>query len=596
VEYEAGDRLWPAGIPSEETFGQAEVSQGVQGNRFDQDPHCQAVWKFENNLLDSLGGNHLTGGGDPPITFDETDKKEGQCSADFEWDHGNYASRPDADLSPGFPLKSGDTNKKISLCLWVNPETVWLETTEEHKFMARLAGKWRYGAYSLLVCQRKDKLTIFWGYNGGASTRRYNTGIVLPQDEWSHIGVVVDGVAKTIYVRVYRVSNDTIYEYSQIALAELAVTTAIWGVADRGDGYDFTSFDGKLDELVVFDDLLTPQEIDEIRQGIYYHAIKPASIDSAEQVGLPAVLRTDLTYILPPGIASQEAVGTPVLQTLTNIQPAGIASQESLGAAQVKLMFQQIFPGSIPTGEAWGQAQVQGSAVTILPPGIASQEALGTPEVVPGTATVQPEGIPSGAGLGEPSVIPGAVEIAPQGIPSGEQVGQPKLVRSINPASIPSAEEFGAPTLLPGPVQVLPGGIGTQQALGVPTVIPGLVTVLPQGIGSGEEMGEPLLGHNIRGIGIGSGESFGNPTIIPGPVEVLPRGIDSEEAVGRVRLRGRAWADLIVLDVEALEALEFQAKLPDLNLEAAPMAALEFTDGLPAADLYATELKAVANG
>ena len=82
-------------------------------NDFSADSRVKALWRFENNLNDARGGNHLTDVN--TVGFTSADKKEGGYAADFEKDNAEYGYRNDNDLDGGFPLKSGDSLKKISV-------------------------------------------------------------------------------------------------------------------------------------------------------------------------------------------------------------------------------------------------------------------------------------------------------------------------------------------------------------------------------------------------------------------------------------------------------------------------------------------------
>jgi len=231
-------------------------------NDFSTDSRCKALWRFENNLQDSKGGNDLTGAGSPAITY-VTDCQEGSHAADFENANGNYAYRADADLDPGFPLKSGDTTKKISVCFWVKPES-WVS-------YAGLFTKWDWNGNrrSLEIQRNNNRLKINVGHTNGSNYQSFNTGIYLDNGQWYHVGVVVDGVGKLMRARVYKESTGDIYTFSAELDNELWVgdPDLVIGSIDGGGSSNY--FDGILDEVVVFNDLLSDIEIDEIRGGTF---------------------------------------------------------------------------------------------------------------------------------------------------------------------------------------------------------------------------------------------------------------------------------------------------------------------------------------
>src|SRR4030067_604098 len=97
-------------------------------NNFSNDADCVAVWNLESGALgvDSKGGNTLTNTG---VVANSSLYKQGAASGDFELSESDYMSITDAALDSGFPLKSGDSNKKISACGWFRPESLPASTT-----------------------------------------------------------------------------------------------------------------------------------------------------------------------------------------------------------------------------------------------------------------------------------------------------------------------------------------------------------------------------------------------------------------------------------------------------------------------------------
>ena len=94
-------------------------------NDFTDDPNCVALWRFESGavpfLADSIGTNEpLVDYG--TVAEDTVNYKEGACSADFGGSQSFHID--DADLDAGFPIKNGDTNKKVSVCGWYRPDVI----------------------------------------------------------------------------------------------------------------------------------------------------------------------------------------------------------------------------------------------------------------------------------------------------------------------------------------------------------------------------------------------------------------------------------------------------------------------------------------
>jgi len=235
-------------------------------NDFSGDANCVALYKFESGALttDSEGGNTLTNNN--TVTEDAVNYKEGACSADFESGNNEYFNITDANLDAGFPLKNGDTTKIISVCGWIRPES-------DPGAMGIFA-KWNYtnNKRSLaIIIEAGNAIQIWNGYNSGASyeTKTHGSSLTLDAAHWYHIGAVHDGVNKTIFVKIW---DDT--AGSQLGSNIDTTWTNETNVEDADlqigslEDANYT-FDGLMDEVVVFKDKLTEAEIDQIRAGTY---------------------------------------------------------------------------------------------------------------------------------------------------------------------------------------------------------------------------------------------------------------------------------------------------------------------------------------
>ena len=213
-------------------------------------------------LTDSKSTNNYTLHGS--ITEDTTNFKEGSCALQISSGSG-YLTRSDGDLATGFPLKSGDTTKKFSACAWIRPtsQATWRFIFGKTNYF------WGSGGSNCFHLSRNSKrLYVGWGIVASPYNVDYDTGIDTEDNEWYHVGIAIDGIAKTLSVRVYRVSNSTVYTYSGTPAEELAICSVLWGIglfADWGGNY----WEGQLDELVIFNRVLSDAEIDEIRSGTF---------------------------------------------------------------------------------------------------------------------------------------------------------------------------------------------------------------------------------------------------------------------------------------------------------------------------------------
>ena len=237
-------------------------------NDFSGDSRCKALWRFESGALtiDSKGANTLTAVNAPAANG--SDFKEGAASAALVYASHQYFSIPDASLDADFPLKNGDAVQKATFCFFVKPASFASNTTPQtlighpgyspgtYKFFAVLAGS-------------GNNLLLYWGYSSGSSLYSFDTGIQLLTGAWWHIAIRVDGINKVLNVRAWKYADSSLETYSitpgsvmSIAATELR----IGGTIQSDTAY---SFDGLIDEVVVFNDLLSDVEIDKIRNGTF---------------------------------------------------------------------------------------------------------------------------------------------------------------------------------------------------------------------------------------------------------------------------------------------------------------------------------------
>lgn len=226
-------------------------------NDFSDDPSCKAVWRFENGALtaDSKGANTLTAVNGP--TADTSLFKEGGASVNLATASHQFFKIADASLSAGFPLKSGDTLKLITACLWVRPTSLsgW----------RGLVGKPSYGGVSTAVGLEMNGSTLYLKYNGAD----INTGLTLAINNFYHIALGIDGINKAITLLVVKDSDASTQTWNYAPSAQMNLGSTEWRIGAYTDNDANYTFDGKIDEVVIFNRLLEPAETTAIRNGTY---------------------------------------------------------------------------------------------------------------------------------------------------------------------------------------------------------------------------------------------------------------------------------------------------------------------------------------
>ncbi len=247
---------------------------GLKGrNDFTGDTACKALWNMETGALtaDSIGTNTLTAQGAPAAS---PDHRQGAYSADFTGATPDYFNITDGNLDAGFPLKSGDTTKLITVCGWFKFDATTgyvvnkYDTGGERTFAIGWAGD--------------DALQIFVGYNNGDSFEIVydsldDDAVTLSTGRWYHYGITYNANDRTWKARVW---DDTgvaiVINASGTGAETMYIGTSDVRIGARNAG--LAAMDGHQDEIVVFNRILSTTHIDEIRQGIYDYVTPVANV------------------------------------------------------------------------------------------------------------------------------------------------------------------------------------------------------------------------------------------------------------------------------------------------------------------------------
>ena len=222
-------------------------------NNITADPNCISLWRFESGamLTDAMGNNTLTHSNPsyPPLE-DTSVYHEGDCSAQYTYIDEEPYEIDDSNLSADFPLKNGGGKTTFSWVAWVNINAIGSDP--------RCIGKMDAVAVDTAVFI--SVATETWGFD--ASGNETDSGIGIAWDTWQHIAVTYDGATGQLTIRVYDEATASVDSYQTTLTGGdvVAVGTKPWTIGDP-DWYLAMN----IDEVAVFDDVLTPAEIDEIR-------------------------------------------------------------------------------------------------------------------------------------------------------------------------------------------------------------------------------------------------------------------------------------------------------------------------------------------
>lgn len=255
-------------------------------NDFSEDDNCKCLYKFEEGALgvDSKGSDTLTIYGTP--VADTGDFREGLACVNFEESNPDILYRLDDDLTSGFPGKVGESNTTFSVTLWAKYEE--LHSTDIDFIIAKhgAGGNNHLRSWCIGIDKDDSKILIRWGYSSGWENYEYRIDHALTVNEWFHLGVVFDSSNNLCYARLYD-ENDSSTTTMTEAPAEALHSDEAGFYISGAQGYGYNYFDGRVDEVVIFTDVLTPTEIDAIRNGTYSGAgVKiPIMLHHYKQIG-----------------------------------------------------------------------------------------------------------------------------------------------------------------------------------------------------------------------------------------------------------------------------------------------------------------------
>jgi hypothetical protein len=239
-------------------------------NNFASDSNLKALYNFESGALttDSKSTNTLTNNGASIANTD--DFKQGAASAQLEHDDTQYYTRTDANLTSGFPGKNGESNKVFSLACWFKAESFSPDPA--------LISKYNYGdnkrTYHMSVRQSSGsdyRVRAQIGYSSGTAGEEFSHGTTLSDDTWYFAVFSFDDSTKAWAIRVRDSSGAVVgTDATGTATNNIYVSDAPFAIGAMFDGAtpDYV-FDGLIDEVMVFSDVLTASEVTALSKGIY---------------------------------------------------------------------------------------------------------------------------------------------------------------------------------------------------------------------------------------------------------------------------------------------------------------------------------------
>jgi len=263
-----------------EPMGEALIEAVLEGlidvysiNDFSNDSSVYGVYNFESGALtdDSSAqgtAQDFTASANAPDS-DTSNYKQGAGSADYDDSVPEYHYRTDANLATGHPFKSSTGEHDFSVCYWVRKNSGNTGTT--YAVSKYDTNSERTYGHAFLD---SDYLVIIHGYNSGDSFGyAINTEHAFVTDRWYWIFATYTASTDVHTVKVWDDNSGSyVVDTSGDSSSEgdMTVGSAPFAVGGRfATGSAAGSFDGKVDELVVFDRVISETEADYIRTHRY---------------------------------------------------------------------------------------------------------------------------------------------------------------------------------------------------------------------------------------------------------------------------------------------------------------------------------------
>jgi len=233
-------------------------------NDFSGDANCVAVYNFEESGVsadgkdyneDSKNSNDLT---DVNTVQKDADSMQGAQSIYFSNTNNEYFSIDDGDLSAGFPMKNGVGTISWSVCFWIQPLVP--ANTEG------VLGKFAFNDGGLYIYIGTDEKLYVRVYDDAAAFDTEVYGTAFDGSTWFHVGVTYDSSDNGYRIRIWDDDGGALLGADETGTFSNACTDSSVALLIGKGSFEL---DGNLDEVVFFKDVLSADEIDQIRAGTY---------------------------------------------------------------------------------------------------------------------------------------------------------------------------------------------------------------------------------------------------------------------------------------------------------------------------------------
>jgi hypothetical protein len=268
----SGGDSWQSNQSTDAVFYSVAFDGGDENNPIEKGDGIENyVYDFANDTwatigTDDKGGNDLgTNSMTEGTNLETTDYKRGTACVNLVAT-SDFMNITDTNLDSGFPLKSGESNSDISVSAWVKYDVLGnydvvlakYDLSDKRSFAVSISDDTSPGTYRFRASIGHTNGTLFEVLT--------DSNVAVIAGRWYHVGFTFNDSTRAWKFRIYDDNASTAYSDSGTATNNISITTAPVTIGRwTTGGY----FDGKIDQISVFSDILTNDEIDLIRTGYF---------------------------------------------------------------------------------------------------------------------------------------------------------------------------------------------------------------------------------------------------------------------------------------------------------------------------------------
>ena len=244
------------------------------GNDFSGDTSCIALWNFEPSALtvDSKGANTLTN--NIEVAENTLDYKQGTGCGEWEASEGDSLTIDDDDVDSGFPCKYGESNRSFSICGWFK-----VNSLAYTHYLCFFASAYEENKAFAIVVATNGYLALFVS-SDGSSFNSHAVSPALSTDIWYFVGITYEDVTGKYKISIYNESTLLKASTGTSSVKSIFIGTPKTFHIGYPD-YNIT-WDGLVDEFVVFNRVLSVEEID----AIWNRQFPVLNVNVADNIGV----------------------------------------------------------------------------------------------------------------------------------------------------------------------------------------------------------------------------------------------------------------------------------------------------------------------